>query len=151
MQIACKYRSLSRYRSKRSLSLYIPRSRYVFFSRFSTALVRFYTRHPCLFLFLSFSPPVRGASKGRNQSRDKVSTNEIVTEFFLIPLSRVRFFNPLVEVECRQVLYYSVSRLAPIPVNLRDTVYCWRLICQRKKKKKKRCKFLCAGSGVFSI
>lgn len=88
MQIACKYRSLSRYRNKRSISLYIPRSRYVFFSRFRC---RFYT--PSVSLSLSFSRfSDRRAQKRRNQSRDKVSTNEIVTEFFLIP--RAFVFNP---------------------------------------------------------
>jgi len=83
MQIACKYRSLSRYRSKRSLSFYIPLSRYVFFSHFHCT---------CSFLpdtlCFSFSFFLgRRASKRRNQSRDKVSADEVgnVTEFFLFP------------------------------------------------------------------
>lgn len=103
MQIACKYRSLSRYRSKQSLSLYIPLSRYVFFSRshctcpFLPDTLSFSLFLPALGLSFSHTYIHRHtfnyiAPKRRNQSRNKVSADEVVTEFFLIPRSFV--FNP---------------------------------------------------------
>lgn len=62
MQIACKYRSLSRYRSKRNLSLYIPFSRYVFFS---------HSHCTCPFPTLCFSLPFPAVGQRENSEEKK--------------------------------------------------------------------------------
>lgn len=100
MQIACKYRSLSRYRSKRSLSLYISLSRYVFFSRF---------RCTCPFLSdtLCFSLS-RLQSTEEKKSKPGQSKRGRGRDGILPHSSSVRF-QPLVEVECRRALYWYSS------------------------------------------
>lgn len=93
MQIACKYRSLSRYRSKRSISLYTPRPRYVFFSRFRCTCP-FLHSAPSVSLPLSLSPARRRSlSTEEKKSKPGQSKHEIMsTEFFLV--RRAFVFNP---------------------------------------------------------
>lgn len=97
-------------------------SRYVFSSRFHCTCP-FSTRHPS---FLSFSPSLsHRAPKRRNQSRDKVSADEVVTEVFLVP--RPFVFKPSSKSSVAEPSTdIRVFRLAPISANLRDTVCRWR-------------------------
>ena len=119
MQIACKYRSLSRYRSKRSLSLYIPLSRYVFFSRFHCTCP-FLPDTLCFSLSQSWS-----IEEKKSKSRDKVSADKVVTEFFFIP--RLLVFNPSSKSSAAEFSTdIQVFRLVLILANLRDTVCRWR-------------------------
>jgi len=124
MQIACKYRSLSRYRSKRSLSLYIPLSRYVFFSHFHCTCP-FLLDTLCFSLSQSWS-----IEEKKSKSRDKVSADEVVTEFFFIP--RLFVFNPSKSSAAEFSTDIQVFRLVLIPANLRDTVCRWHSICDDK-------------------
>lgn len=137
MQIACKYRSLSRYRSKRSLSFYISLSRYVFFSRFHCT---------CPFLSDTLSVSLflgRGAPERRNQSRDKVSADEIVTEFFSsflvrslstprsgVPPSPLLIFEFFDSPRCRRIYetpYVSGVQYADDDKNI-SSQFCWKRV-----------------------
>lgn len=144
MQIACKYRSLSRYRSKRSLSLGILLSRYVFFSH-SHCTCSFPPGTLCSFsLFRTFGHRV---PKRRNQSRDKVSAHEVAAKFFLIPRPFASSVQPLVEVKYRWALYwYSGFRRAPRYRRIYETPYVVGVEYTGKKKNISSC----IGS-VFSI
>lgn len=104
----------------------ISRSLDMSFSLVSTALVRFHPTPLCFSLSLSD----RRASKRRNQSPDKVSADEVVTEFFLIP--RPFVFNPSLTSSAAELSTdIRVFRPASIPANLRDTVCRWHSICGR--------------------